>query len=104
MKLEFPWQNCEKSSNIKFHEIMSSGSRVVPSGRTDRHDKATVAICELVKKNKATPLPRFIKETPPDKSKIFRVLHSKTRVSLSVNYTRTCPAFISKHYFYSSPS
>jgi hypothetical protein len=30
----------EKSSNIKFHELPSSGSRVVPCGRTDRHDEA----------------------------------------------------------------
>jgi len=30
----------EKSSNIKFHENPSSGSRVVPRGRTDGHDEA----------------------------------------------------------------
>ena len=28
------------SKNIKFHENPSSGSRVVPCGRTDRHDDA----------------------------------------------------------------
>jgi hypothetical protein len=43
MKLEFSQQIFEKS-NIKFHENLSSGSRVVPSGRMDgqtkRHDKA----------------------------------------------------------------
>jgi len=27
-------------SNIKFHENLSSGSQTVPSGQTDRHDKA----------------------------------------------------------------
>jgi hypothetical protein len=36
MKLEFSWQIFKKYSNIKFHETLSSGSRVVPCGRTDR--------------------------------------------------------------------
>jgi hypothetical protein len=40
IKLEFSWQIFEMSSNIKFHENPSSVSRVVPGGRTDRHDKA----------------------------------------------------------------
>jgi len=31
----------EKTSNAKFHKIPSSGSRAVPRGRTDRHDKAS---------------------------------------------------------------
>jgi hypothetical protein len=35
MKLEFSRQIFEKYSNIKFHENHSSGSRVVPCGRTD---------------------------------------------------------------------
>jgi hypothetical protein len=39
-KLEFSRQIFEISSNIKFHENPSSGSRVVPSGRTDRQDEA----------------------------------------------------------------
>jgi hypothetical protein len=38
--LEFSRQILEKSTNIKFHENPSSGSRVVPCGRTDRHDEA----------------------------------------------------------------
>ena len=37
MKLEFSRQIFEKSSNIKFHKYPSSGSRVVPCGRTDIH-------------------------------------------------------------------
>jgi len=41
MKLEFSQQNFEKSSNIKFHEGPSSGSRVVPSGRTDEKTDMT---------------------------------------------------------------
>jgi len=40
MKVEFSQQMFEKRSNIKFCENSSSGSRVVPCGRTDRHDKA----------------------------------------------------------------
>lgn len=48
MILKFSQYICEKSSNIKSHEIKSSGSRVVPCGqtygrteeRTDRHVEA----------------------------------------------------------------
>jgi hypothetical protein len=36
IKLELLQQIFEKSSNIKFHENPSSGSRIVPCGRTDR--------------------------------------------------------------------
>jgi hypothetical protein len=39
MKLEISRQFFEKCSNIKFHENPSIGSRVVPRGRTDRHEK-----------------------------------------------------------------
>jgi len=40
MKFEPSQQIFEKSSNIKFHENLSSESRVFPCGRTDGHDKA----------------------------------------------------------------
>jgi hypothetical protein len=40
MKLDSPWQIFERYLNIKFHESPSSGSQVVPYGRTDRHDEA----------------------------------------------------------------
>jgi len=44
MKIEFSRQVSEKYSNNKFHENLSSGSRIVPGGwterRTDRHDYA----------------------------------------------------------------
>ena len=40
MKLKFSRHRFEKYSNTKFHENPSSGSRGVPSGRTDRHDDA----------------------------------------------------------------
>jgi hypothetical protein len=35
MKLEFSRRIFQKSSNIKFHESLSRGNRVVPCGRTD---------------------------------------------------------------------
>jgi hypothetical protein len=41
-------------SNIKFHENLSRGSRVVPWGQTDRHDKANdhlLQFCEHLKIN-----------------------------------------------------
>ena len=40
MKRDFARQFFEKYSNIQFNENPSSGSRVVPCGRTDRHDEA----------------------------------------------------------------
>jgi hypothetical protein len=40
MQLELSRQIVEKYSNIKFNENPSSGSRVVPCGRTDRQDEA----------------------------------------------------------------
>jgi hypothetical protein len=38
-KLEFSQPIFEKYSNIKFHGNLSSGSRVVPWGYVDRHEK-----------------------------------------------------------------
>ena len=38
MKLEFSRLVFGKYSNIKFHENLSSGSRVVACGQTERHD------------------------------------------------------------------
>ena len=40
-KFEFFRQNFKKYSNIKFHKNLSSGSRVVPCGRRDRHRDTT---------------------------------------------------------------
>jgi len=39
MKLEFYRYIFEKYYNIKSHENPSTGSRVVPCGRTDRHEE-----------------------------------------------------------------
>ena len=44
MKLEFLRQIFEKSSNIKFHEDPSSGSQVIPRGRTDKRAEMTMLI------------------------------------------------------------
>jgi hypothetical protein len=46
-KLEFPPHIFQKSSDIKFNENPSSGSRVVPCGRTDRHHEA-LFVCVFV--------------------------------------------------------
>jgi hypothetical protein len=48
MELEFSRRIFEKSSNTKFHENPSSGSRVVPLGRTDMtKTKQIVAFCDF---------------------------------------------------------
>jgi len=39
MEIEFSRQIFEKSSNIQFHKNLSSGNRVVPCRRTDRHEE-----------------------------------------------------------------
>jgi len=52
IKLEFPRRIFEKYPHIKFHKIPSSGSRVVPCGRTDGQTdmtKLTVAFRNVVK-------------------------------------------------------
>jgi len=51
IKLEFCWQNFEKSSNIKSHKNPSSGESAVPCGQTDGQDEANSRfsqICERV--------------------------------------------------------
>ena len=54
MKLEFSQQISETSSNIKFHEKPSSGSRVVPCwqtyGWTDRHEEANSRYSQFCKR------------------------------------------------------
>jgi hypothetical protein len=53
IKLEFSWKIFQKSSNIKFRQNPSCGSRVVPHGQrqtdrqTDRHDKANSCFSEF---------------------------------------------------------
>jgi hypothetical protein len=47
MKLEFSRQDFEKSSNIKFHENSSIGSRVVPCGWADGRTDMTKLIVDF---------------------------------------------------------
>jgi hypothetical protein len=52
MKLEFSQQIFEKYSNIKFHENLSSASRVVPNGLTDRQtDEAKNRVPQFCKRD-----------------------------------------------------
>jgi hypothetical protein len=57
MRLEDSRQIFEKYSNIKFHKILSNGSRVVPCGRTDRQTdmmKLIVIFCNFANAPKIT--------------------------------------------------
>ena len=47
MKLEFSRKIFEKFSNIKLHKNLSSGSRIVPCGRTDIHDEANSRLSQF---------------------------------------------------------
>jgi len=49
MKLEFPRQIFDKYSNIQFHENPSSGSRVAPCERMDRHDEVNSPFLQFYK-------------------------------------------------------
>ena len=48
MKLEFSRQFSEISSNIKFHENPSIGSRVVPCGQTDEWKDVQTDMTKLI--------------------------------------------------------
>ena len=53
MRLEFSRQILEKSSNNKFHENPSNGSRVVPcrtNGPMDRHDESNSPLFAVLRK------------------------------------------------------
>jgi len=56
IKLEFSRQILEKYSNIKFPDSPSSGSRVVPRRRTDRHDEANSRFPKVCPNNRSYPL------------------------------------------------
>jgi len=47
MKREFSRQIFEKYTNIEFQENPSSANRVVPCGRTDRHDEAKSSLSQF---------------------------------------------------------
>ena len=92
--LEFSWQIFEKSSNIKFHENSSSGSRDVPCGRTDRHDEADSRYSQLVNAPKTrqyhtcTPVPvRTVKAYVGHRRTVPRALHLHKRYTSVVHFT-----------------
>jgi len=65
MELEFSRQIFQKSSNTKFHENPSCGSRVVACGRTEKQtDRHGEAICLFSQSSEGAP--------PPLQKKRFR--------------------------------
>jgi len=56
-KLEFPRKIFEKQVNTKFHDDLTSGSRVVPCGRTDRPtDRTDITKLKVAFRNFANTL------------------------------------------------
>jgi len=58
MKIEFSRHILDKSSNIKLHENLSSGSRVVPCGRMDG-GKADMTLLIVALRNLANAPKKF---------------------------------------------
>jgi len=48
MELEFSGQFLQKYSDIKFYESPPSEGRVVPCGRTDRHEGASIRFPQIL--------------------------------------------------------
>ena len=93
MKLEFSRQIFEKVSNIKFHQNPSSGSRVVPCGRTDM-TKLIVAF-------------RNFANAPKKESQPAGCITSSGRCyERESKYTRTCvrPRDVSEDLLFEFPS
>jgi hypothetical protein len=91
MKLEFSRQILEKSSNIKFYENPSSGSRVVPGGQTDM-TKLTVAFRSFVNApkhrrdecnnaNQLSGYDSFMKMTAAEMTKKYPTCHGNTKLN-----------------------
>jgi hypothetical protein len=59
MKIEFSGQVFEKYSSIQFHEYSSSGSRVVPSGQTDRVDEANSRFSQFYEGEVVSQMPGY---------------------------------------------
>jgi hypothetical protein len=56
MKLESSRKISGTSSTTKFHQDLSSGNRVVPHGRTDRHDEANSRFSQFCEKRLKTAM------------------------------------------------
>jgi len=80
MILEFSRQIFEKSSNMKFHENSSSGSGVVPCGRTDRHDEANSCFSQFCERSKNS-LRDFVQKLRIHCKSVQQKSHTLPRVS-----------------------
>jgi len=81
MKVEFCGQIFEKYSNNKFHENLSTGSRVVPCGLTDRRkerydevNRRFSRFCERAKKLASSVISRYRFQRVTVWQKCFRLL------------------------------
>jgi hypothetical protein len=106
MKLEFSRQIFEISSNIKFHQNPSSGSRVVvqrrTDGRKDEHDEANIRFSQFATSIHYTALIVF---------KIYLIIifpstprYSKWSLSIRWPRLQLCVHFCSPSYFIHVPS
>jgi hypothetical protein len=91
MELEFCRHIFEKSSNIKFHDNSSSGSRVVPCGQTDkwtdRRDAANRSFSQLkVLKPRLLPVLR-IEEDLLSKDWKFSMVRALRQVTIHIPTT-----------------
>jgi hypothetical protein len=85
MKVEFSQQIFEQSSNIKFHENLSSGSRGVPCGRTGRHTDMTkliVAFRNIANAPKNTHKVMCMAKKELLRTRLKKYLHSKKKIVL----------------------
>ena len=83
MKLEISQQIFIKTSNVKFHENPSSGCRVVPCGRTDRHNEANSRFSQFYEKHLKTEiLKAFLSLT------VYEFLSPNVITSLTQVYTK----------------
>jgi len=95
MKLEFSRQVFEKYTNIKYHENPSSGSRVVPCGRTDV-TKLTVAFAILrtrLKEMRVFLVLQFLSHVIKT-----RKLHLASVIYLTTMYYLLTPVVLSNNY------
>jgi hypothetical protein len=79
--LEFSRNILEKCSNIKFHENLSSGRRVVPRGRMQKHEAAQTRlkrICEGLNTVTATQCSRYMKFIHFRVSKRWQAIKSRS--------------------------
>jgi len=99
IKLEFSGQIFEKCQDRKFHEDLSSGSKVVPCGQTDgQRDMRTliVAFCNFVNAPKNTR-PQIHKAVI---NKHVSVEHHLRNTDLNISWKKTQQKTVRLHYQY----